>query len=198
MIIQSIKLKGKNANIFVVTTDEGQYLLHSDIIVKFGLHMGEFDAEKFKLAEEESNVLIATNVALKLLNQHMKTEKQVKDYLYKKEYKSKTVNAVINKLKEYNILNDNNFAQSYIRSNPSFSKRKLKQKLQSFGIKEQDYSEDLCEIDELPACVHEVEKFLKNKLPSKENTEKLTRRLVGQGYGWDTIKQAMKNLIEED
>ncbi len=196
MFIQSIKLKGKNANIFIITSDEGQHIFHSDIIVKFGLRVGEVDTERFKQAEEESALLIATNTALNYINQHMKTEKQVKDYLYKKEYKSKIVNAVINKLKEYNLLNDNLYAQSYINSNPNFSKRKLKQKLQGFGIKSDDFEENLVEIDELPACTKEVEKFFKTKPVDKPNVEKLTRRLIGQGYGWDTIKQAMKNIYE--
>jgi len=40
MFIQSIKLKGKNANIFIITSDEGQHIFHSDIIVKFGLRVG--------------------------------------------------------------------------------------------------------------------------------------------------------------
>ena len=173
MNIISMKVKGKNTNIFIVKTDSEEYIMHSDIIVKFGICKGLVAEERFKQAVEESTLLIATNTALNYLNQHNKSEKQVKDYLYKKGYKSTIVNAVCIKLKEYNLFNDKTYVQSYINSNLNFSKRKLKQKLQGFGIKNEDYETFLNEIDELPACVKEVDKFFKNRVADKANTENL-------------------------
>ena len=198
MNILSIKAKGKNPNLFVVKTEETEFVLHSDIIVKFGLRMGEVDESRFNEAKEESEILIATNRCLNYLNQHIKTEKQIKDYLYKLGYKSKVVNVVLAKLKEYNLINDKIFAQSYINSNPSFSKIKLKQKLQGFGVKTENFEEDLDTVDEVVACKKEVEKFFKLKSVDKENIEKITRRLITKGYSWDSIKQVLSEFKYED
>lgn len=198
MNILSIKAKSKNTNIFEVKTESEIVFLHSDAIVKFFIKVGEVDAQNFNYAKEESELIIATNKALSYINKHIKTEKQVKDYLYKQNYKAPVVNKVLNKLKDYNLLNDGVYAQSYINSNPSFSKRKLMQKLQSFGVKKEAFETCLTEIDEEASCKKEVEKFFKTKQPSKENVEKLTRRLLTKGYGWETIKSCLNNLLEED
>ena len=111
MEIYSLKLKSsKNTNIFVLSTSVGEVQIHSDIIVKYGLAVGEFDDAKFELAKQESDQIIALNLVTKFLSSSMKTEKQIKDYLYKKEFKYKTINLVVEKLKEYKLVDDKIFA----------------------------------------------------------------------------------------
>ncbi len=195
MEILSIKAKKKNPNIFIVTTTDSTNELHADIVVKHGIKKGEFAQETFANAIVESNNLIATNLAMKYLNNRIKTEKQIKDYLYKKGYKSNVVNVVIEKLKEYNLINDAIYAQSYINTNPNFSKRKLQQKLATAGIKADCYTDIVNEVEELPQCKKQIEKFFKSKPVDKPNVEKLTRRLISQGFSWDTIKQALNELV---
>ena len=87
MEILNLSLKSKtNANVFTCSTDVGEFVLHSDIIVKFGMKKGEFDEEKFMLAVQESSEIIAFNIATKYISSRLKTEQQIKDYLYKKEF----------------------------------------------------------------------------------------------------------------
>lgn len=202
MEILSLKLKSKNnPNIFVCETDCGLFELHSDIIVKCGIKVGEVDSEKFLLSVQESSEIIAFNLATKYISSKLKTEQQIKDYLYKKEYHKQTVDSVLEKLKEYKIIDDKNFAESYAKSNPNFSKNKLKQKLFMNGIKSQIVEESLIEIDDLPSCKKNAEKYLRNKIVDKQTIEKLIRRLQGMGYTWDTIKSTLNELrceTEED
>ena len=55
MKILSLKLKSKkDANVFVASTDIGEYDLFSEIIVKYSLGVVEIDDEKFKRAVKES------------------------------------------------------------------------------------------------------------------------------------------------
>lgn len=202
MEILSLKLKSKNnANVFLCVTDVGEFELHSDIIVKCGIKVGEFDSEKFSLSVQESSEIIAFNLATKYISSKLKTEQQIKDYLYKKEYHKQTVDSVLEKLKEYKIIDDKNYAESYAKSNPNFSKNKLKQKLFMNGIKSQIVEESLIEIDDLPSCKKNAEKYLRNKIVDKQTIEKLIRRLQGMGYTWDTIKETLNYLkceTEED
>ena len=88
MIIKSLKLLGKkDANTFVAVTDVGEYKLFSDVIVKYSISVGEADEERFKKAVVESNEKIAFNMAVKYASSKLKTEKQMRDYIYKKEFK---------------------------------------------------------------------------------------------------------------
>jgi len=198
MEIINLKLKSKNnANVFICSTDIGEFELHSDVIVKSAIKVGDFDEQKFMQAVQESSEIIAFNIATKYISSKLKTEQQIKDYLYKKEYHKQTVDAVLEKLKEYKIIDDKTYAEAYAKSNPNFSKNKLKQKLFSNGIKSQIVDESLTEIDDEKSCLKNAQKFLRNKVVDKPTIEKLIRRLQGMGYGWDTIKSTL-NAIKYD
>lgn len=202
MEIFSIRLKSiRNSNIFLATTEVGDFVLHGDLIVKYGIVGGANDDEKFEKALKESQHLIALEMANKYISCSIKTEKQLKDYLYKKEFKKQTIETVISKLKEYNIIDDKNFAKLYIQSNPNFSRNKIKQKLFSFGVKLEDFEELLMRVEDFEGCKKNANKFLKGKNIDKALYEKLVRRLLGQGYTYETIKNVLSELkmeIEED
>lgn len=98
MFIKGLKLKSKSASTFVAVDAGGnEYLLHSDAIVQYKIKSGEVDNDTFFACVELSSNLIATNLAVKYLNSSIKTEKQIKDYLYKKGYHSPSVNYAIKK-----------------------------------------------------------------------------------------------------
>ena len=195
MEIISLKLKSKrNANVFICSTDVGDYELHSDIIVKNGIKIGEFNDEKFHFSVQESSEIIAFNLGAKYVGSRLKTEQQIKDYLYKKEYHKQTVDAVIEKMKEYKIIDDKTYAETYVRSNPNFSKNKLKQKLFLSGVKANTIDENLTDIDDCSSCLRNAEKYLRNKVVDKQTIEKLIRRLQGMGYNWDAIKHALNHF----
>lgn len=195
MEIKSFKLKNKNnANVFLVATQNGEFELHSEAIVKHNIKKGEVADEVFAVAQGESAVLIATEKATKYLASKLKTEQQIKDYLFKQGYHKPTVEAVLNKLKDYGLINDAYFAKSYIASNKNFSANKLKQKLMGFGVKPDTVAEMLSEIDDLPTCQAHAKKFLKNKEINTQTMEKLTRHLASKGYNFDTIKRTLSAL----
>lgn len=195
MIIESISLKSKrNPNIFNVETNIGIFEMHSDIIVKNAIKLGAIADEIFYSSVQESSEIIAFNICVKYISSRLKTEKQIKDYLYKHEYKKNTVDAVIEKLKNYGIVDDKIYAESYIKNNSNFSKNKVKQKLMQAGVKNENFDEQICEIDDVASCVKHAEKFFKNKEINKQNLDKLIRRLSGMGYGWDTIKSVLNKL----
>ena len=198
MEILNLKLKSKNnSNVFLCLTDNGEYQLHSDVIVKSGIKLGEIDEEKFYNSVQESNEIIAFNVATKYISSKLKTEQQIKDYLYKKDYNKPTIEEVIKKLKDYKIIDDKIYAETYAKSNPNFSKNKLKQKLFASGIKSNIVDDSLSEVDDLTSCKKNAEKYLRNKVIDKPTIEKLIRRLQSMGYTWDAIKHTLNELKYE-
>ena len=195
MKILSLKLKSKkDANVFVASTDIGEYDLFSEIIVKYSLGNGEIDDETFKKTVKESMEKIAFNTAVKYASSKLKTEKQIRDYLYKKEFKKATILPVIEKLKEYGVIDDKIYMESYIKSNPNFSKNKLKQKLIMSGISKDLIDEKLNDLEDEDSCLTNAKKFLKNKIMDKKTREKLIRRLTYLGYSWDSINSVLKTI----
>ena len=202
MEIYSFKIKSKtNANVFIVNTSEGDFILHSDTIVKHKLEKGVVNDNIFLEAVNESEVLIGLNSCLKYISGKLKTEKQIKDYLYKKEFKKFSIDLIVEKLKEYNVINDEVFAETYAKNNPNFSKNKIKQKLMGAGIKSGVSELATQEVDDFSSCVRQTEKYMRNKVADKQTIEKLIRRLQGMGYNWDAIKHALNefkcNIQEE-
>ena len=195
MQIIDISLKSKrNPNIFNIETDGGIYEMHSDVIVKNGIKSGEINNEIFYASVQESSEIVAFNMCVKYISSRLKTEKQIKDYLYRHEYKKSTVDVVLEKLKNYGIVDDKIYAESYIKSNSNFSKNKVKQKLMQAGVKNENFEEQVSVIDEFNSCIKHAEKFFKTKEINKQNLDKLIRRLSGMGYGWDTIKSVLNKL----
>lgn len=198
MYIDDIHLKSKNnPHIFIVATDDRDYVLHSDIIVKLGIARGECDRQLLYQAENDSAEIIAFNIAIKYISSKIKTEQQIKDYLYKKEFHASTVDAAISKLKEYGVIDDERYAESYVNSNKNFSKMKLKQKLYSFGVNRDMIDDITDEIDDYDSCLMNAKKYIKSKEVTREMIEKLTRRLASQGYAWEIISRVLRTLRME-
>ena len=195
MEIISISLaKKNNANVFNCVTDRGEYLLHSDIIVRNGIRVGEIGEDIFYASVDESARLICYNSVVKYIGAKVKTERQIRDYLYRKEYTKDVIDEVVEKLKEYKIIDDQLYTDMYVRSNPNYSIMKMKQKLFAGGVKSELVDKAIGEIDEASSALKNAEKFMKNKELSKENIDKLIRRLNYLGYGWDTIKNVLNKL----
>lgn len=174
--------------------------LHSEVIVKYGLATNlEVEQDTFLKYLEESEYLIALNVATTYLASRLKTTKQLKDYLYKKEYKTNTINKVVDKLKEYKVLNDDYYAEMYINSNENkMTKRAMQNKLASKGIKKEDYEECLQEVNDRDLVVQIAQKFMRTKSHTKENYEKLVRHLSYKGFNFDDIKFALNHFKFEE
>lgn len=198
MEIISIKLKSKrNSNIFEATTEDGKFDLHSDVIVKNAISKGKINDNIFYESVEESAILIATNMTMKYLERGIKTEKQIKDYLYKKEYKKPVVDQVVGKLKEYGAINDKEYAERYVITNPKYSKNKLKQKLFSLGVRGEYIDNSVLEVDDGESCLINSRKYLKTKELDQATIDKLIRRLMSMGYTWETIRHTLKELKVE-
>ena len=201
MLIEKINLKSsRNPNIFIVVIDGENYILHSEIIVKYGLATnGEINQDKLLEVVFESDVMIATNLAMNYVSSKLITTKQLKDYLRGKGYKANVISKVIDKFNEYGVLNDENFATSYVGiKQHSLSKRALEQKLMQKGVNKDIASSCLEEFDDLEVAIKTAEKFMKNKVYSEENITKLLRHLSYKGFDYETINKVLNKLKQDN
>lgn len=201
MLIEKISLKSsRNPNIFIVKIDEEEYILHSEVIVKFGLATnGEIDSEKLQQIVLESDIIIATNLAMNYVSSKIITTKQLKDYLYGKGYKSNVINKVIDKFNEYGVLNDENFASSFVAvKQNSLSKRAIENKLMQKGVNKDIALSCLEDFDDYQVAIKTAEKFMKTKPYTEENVNKLLRHLSYKGFDYDTINKVLNNLKNKE
>ena len=169
-----------------------------ELVVKEHLKVGmEIDESKLSelILEDEKGKALAKSV--KYIGSNLKTEKQLRDYLKKKDYNPTTIDYVIDKLKEYDYLNDENFAKAYILTySKKYGKLKLKSQLKMKGIKE-SIIENLLEDVQSDSIDIVAKKYMKNKDLTYENLQKLMRFLYSRGYEFDDINSCVNRLKGE-
>ncbi|MBQ7880323.1 MAG: RecX family transcriptional regulator [Clostridia bacterium] len=201
MLIKKISLKSsRNPNIFIVEIDGEKYILHSEIIVKYGLSTNsEIEQDRLSEVMFESDVMIATNLAMNYVSSKIITAKQLKDYLRNKGYKTNVITKVVDKFNEYGVLNDENFASAYVNiKQNSLSKRAIEQKLIQKGVNKDIASSCLEDFDDTQVAIKTAEKFMKNKECTEENITKLMRHLSYKGFDYETISKVLNNLKNND
>lgn len=182
-------------NIFV--DDEFYASMFLDTAVKYGIKKDlDIDEEVFKSYLIESEKNLAFNKALNYMNTAFKTAKQIRDYLNKKGYDKIVVDYVVNRLKEYGYINDQNYAESYVNSYKNkYGKNMLKTKLMSKGISKETIDEVLKDFE---SNEETIDKLLIKKIGNKELTNdlltKCSRFLSSRGFSFDEINSAIRKF----
>lgn len=193
--ITKIEVQKKDANKVSIFLDGEFYCgLYLDTAIKYSLKEDvEIDIKKLDEIVLESEKYLAFNKAINYLGEALKTEKQIRDYLYKKNYNKNTISYVVEKLKEYNYLNDEKYAENYIKTYRSkYGINMLRNKLYEKGI-----SKNITEnaLSEFQSEDSEIYTLLVKKIGNKEVTNdlltKCIRFLSGRGFSYDEIKNAI-------
>lgn len=166
-------------------------LLHQ---IKKGMEVDEQFLLNLVFEDEKEK---AMGRAVKYLGGTLKTTKQLRDYLKKKEYSEQTIDYVIDKMKEYKYLDDVAYAKSFIATFSSkYGRTKLTYALRSKGVSD-SIIDSVFEDDEtvIENSLNRVaEKYLKNKPRCSETYQKLSRFLYGRGYQFDEINSYINSL----
>lgn len=117
--------------------------------------------------------------AFHFLSFRSRSEKEMRDYLEKKQTSTPDVEATIDKLKELDFINDDKFAKEFIAArshNKPKGKKALMIELARKGIRIENI-----EIDEKELAAKALEK------KSFKSKEHMQRFLYSRGFSWDTI-----------
>ncbi|MCP3739652.1 recombination regulator RecX [Rossellomorea sp. BNER] len=191
-------------NIFI----DNQYAFSVDeeVLARYGLLKGK-EIDDLLLAEiqYEDDIRKGFQSAIHYLSFRMRTEKEVREYLIKKEVEETLVQEVIHKLHQYGYLNDEDFAQSflntYIRTSdkgPDWIKTELMNKGVHQDIIEKvlkSYPEDL----QLERAIDLTEKLVKKykKESSIQAKQKVEISLIRKGYRTSIIRIAWDEASTE-
>ena len=207
-IITKIEVGKRNkerVNIYI--DEEYAFSISAELIYKENIKVKDkIDVDSLKKLADEDNYIKCKNTALKTIERTYKSEKELAQKLALKGYDDHIINRTINFMKEYNLLNDNNYATIYFKDKSiNIGKKKIKYSLLQKGIDEEIIESELEKInnDEVKAIVYEMalkkyKVFSKRENDNYKLTQKLYRFLMGKGYDYDLIKDVVKSIVKSE
>lgn len=199
------KRNKERVNIYI--DEEYAFSISAELIYKENIKVKDkIDVDSLKKLADEDNYIKCKNTALKTIERTYKSEKELAQKLALKGYDDHIINRTINFMKEYNLLNDNNYATMYVKDKSrNIGKKKIKYSLLQKGIDEEIIESELEKInnDEVKAIVYEMalkkyKVFSKRENDNYKLTQKLYRFLMGKGYDYDLIKDVVKSIVKSE
>lgn len=186
-------------NIYV----DGEFFcgLNSEVLFSNQIKVGsEVDEQRLKALIFESEVKKGVSYVFGLLAKKPYTEREIRTKLYQKGYASETAQKIIETIKEYKLIDDSDYAKTYVDSNKTKSKREIEFNLSQKGIDKhiiQNAVNDIENDDEMAKIDIITAKYMKNKPKTSENLQKLFRYLQGKGFEFELIKNKISKLKEQ-
>ena len=155
------------------------------------IELSELDA--IQLENERSQAL---DKAMTHLTHSMKTEKEIRDFLKKKGYVDAVADAVLEKLKEYGLVDDDEYCRQYAASaGKSKGARLIAYELRRRGAAEDSIGRALSDLTgEEEAASAALKKYMRGREFTKENLSKAYRHLMSKGFDYETAKAALASL----
>lgn len=206
--ITSIEVQKRNTNRVNVYVDEVfTFACDAELIYKQGIQKGSLiDVESIKEIVKEDEFIKCKNSALRTVEKTYKTEKELKDKLKERGFEEDTIKRTLDFLKEYNLLNDEKYAEMYIKDRlRTQGRNKIKYALIRKGISEEVLLDKLSNIDqedENDTAFKLAEKKY-NMLKKKESdkyklSQKLFRFLLSKGYDYDCCNSVVRRLTNNE
>ena len=172
--------------------------------VKNRLKVGQTVApERLAELQLDSEKQTALDKALTHITACAKTEKQIADFLAKKGFLPPVIEYVLGRMRDYNFVNDREYAQEYTAA---AAKKKggrlIRLELRAKGVSDLDADEALDGLDEesqAQAATQILEKYLRGKDGGdKAVLQKAYRYLLSKGFSHEVVKGALRGLVEMD
>ncbi len=190
-ISPAVKTEGRY-NVFV----DGKYSFSLDEVQLAALTIkkgDELDEQQLDQLKSESSFGKNYIRALDLVSRRPRSQREIRDYAFRKQWTKANTDRVIERLLERGYLNDAKFAEIFVRSRANlrnYSTRRMKLELQKKGISSDIIDQVLSESDDFDENV-----ALKNLIAKKQNRyddeQKLIAYLARQGFNYDSIRMAL-------
>jgi regulatory protein len=172
--------------------------------VKNRLKVGQTVApERLAEMQLDSEKQTALDKALTHITACAKTEKQIRDFLAKKGFLPPVIEYVLERMRDYNFVNDREYAQEYTAAAArKKGGRLIRMELRAKGISDEDADGALDELDEesqAQAAAQILGKYLRGKdSEDKSVLQKAYRHLMSKGFEYEIAKSALATLGDLD
>ncbi len=173
----------------------------SETVLSHRLKVGSVVTEaELSALQLESEKQTALDKALSHISASMKTEREVRDFLARKGYLADVIDHTIEKMKSYGYLDDAQYARQYAESvGKRKGERAIRAELLRKGVAEAEVSAALKGLTEQGETAKRVlEKYLRGKELTRETLRKAYAYLLSKGFGYDTAREALGGLADED
>ncbi len=178
----------------------------------FGIDLETFVKLKLKVeqeltddqVEEAKNLGYFQKILGNLLNfatLRPRSEKEIKDWFFRKKVPESFQEKLISKLGKYDLLGDEKFAKWWVDSRIQFkykSKKEISFELQKKGVSREIIDKILGESEineeEFAKKLMDKKAYRWGKLPPVERRKKMTQFLARKGYGWEVIKKLIGEI----
>ena len=150
------------------------------------------EAMTMKPGENKKQVSLYERAVAYILNMP-KTEKQVRQWYARKTMDQTLIDADINRLIEYNLINDADYAQMYVEAKKDkMGVGMIRNKLRINGVASEIIESAVAVIDnQYDFALRCVQKYMRTKDKTPENKSKLFRWLLGKGVAYDLCMEVV-------
>ena len=167
--------------------------------LKVGISITQEELSAMQLESEKQTAL---DKALTHISASQKTEREIRDFLKKKGYLSSVQNYVVEKMKSYRFIDDENYAKHYAESAvKKMGKRKIFLELKKKGISEEKIEGATADLEgEEETAKRLLEKYMRGKTVDPPTLQKAFRHLVSKGFDYDICKSSLSAFgeVEEE
>ena len=191
MINMLIKSYEKKSNgLYKVYIDDDNYLISEEVIIKYKLlYKKEISLEELEIILNETNYYDIYNKCIKYISYRIRSKYEIRNYLNKFKLDYSTIENIIEKLEDNNLINDEIFVKAFVNDKIIFTTSgpyKIKLELLKHNIDKYLIDKYLDNIDKdliYNKISKIVEKNLKNKkYPKSVLKNKIYKTLVNNGY----------------
>jgi regulatory protein len=200
-IITKITTQQKNQDRYNIFMDYGKgeefaFSVDENVLIKYQLKKG-LELDEFSLMEihYHDDIQKAYNSAISYLARRIRSEKEIKDHLLKKEMEEPVIQEVIHKLSEQRYIDDQEYAFAYVRTQINTTDKGpglIRMELKERGIDQRFLENALKQYPfELQVEKSSIlgEKFFQKNLKDSKRVlkQKLETLLVRKGYSFEII-----------
>lgn len=206
-VITKIEVQKKNQDRVNIYVDEKFFMaIYKELVFTFNLKKGDnIEEDHLRQILKDEMFLKGKNKALNILSKANQSEKKIREKLGG-DFEKDVIDEVLDFLKKYNFINDNELASKIVTTNVNlnkYGKNKIKQNLYNKGIEKSAIDEAISEIDvdaEFENALYLAEKRyarVKNEDPKKAYA-KVANHLAYKGFNYDIIKSVLNKIFKSD
>lgn len=205
MIINKL-IKLKN-NKYKIITDDIEIVTYDNVILDYELlYKKNIDKETYENIVKDTSFYDIYNKTVKYILKRLRSELEIRNYLVKYDLNEDDIERIISKLKDINLINDKEYARSYINDKVYLNKcgiNKIRDDLLSQNIDSNVIEEELSKID-IGILDNNLERIILNKLKhnkkysNNEIKNKITREMILQGYDKEKVIGIIETNIQEE
>ncbi|MFD2628840.1 recombination regulator RecX [Oceanobacillus kapialis] len=213
MKITRITTQKKNKSRYNIFLGDGEgekygFSVDEDILIKFGLQKNaELDDTKIETILQKDTVHKIYTQAINYLSYRMRTKKEIRDFLIKKEAEPEVVEEIIDRLINEKLIDDEQFAEMFVRTRMNTSSKGpnvVKSELMEKGVAANIATEAVT-VFSYELQYEKAMKLLEKKSKQKKNLsfrklqEQWRTLLMQKGFTHDVINDVLNGeIVEKD